>query len=283
MMVLGFLAVAVPILANWPSKFCRLAVLCCGALPSSLGVAFTANAGLCLVAADCGAGDRPRPGIDPASARRCSDPDDGTGGVLRHRGHCFDRRRDRASAASAKLGLGAVQRHHRFAARLFDLGRLAELGELGDRPSGRHQHALPRIVPGDDRARSGRWANNNNSPLSILPEKTRRETQTLSDLGVGGSSDRWSAKNDGSQNGDADRNKASGVGFYSSCATLGRSVKDNGDSALENQPHAERTRPAYPKEKVLMRALCWHGKEGHPLRHACPIRRSSIRATPSSR
>src|ERR1700731_496061 len=73
-------------------NICRLAVLCRRALPGGLGVAFTANAGLCLVISGRGAGDRARRDIDRATARRRTELDDGIGGVLRRRGRCLDRR-----------------------------------------------------------------------------------------------------------------------------------------------------------------------------------------------
>jgi hypothetical protein len=148
MMVLGFLAVAVPILATL-------------AVEIFVGWLF-------FVA-----------GLFRAVWVWRSRQTPGFAGVLRHRGYCFDRRRDRAPAAFAKLGLGAVQRHRRFAARLFDLGRLAEFGELGDWPPGRHQHALPRIVPGDDRARG---ASDGQSVILPYTESSKEEREGNPDL-----------------------------------------------------------------------------------------------------
>ena len=58
-----------------------------------------------------------------------------------------------APRASQELGLGVVQRDRRLVAGLPDLGRLAELGRLGNRAVGRHQHAVLRAVSGNDRPR----------------------------------------------------------------------------------------------------------------------------------
>jgi len=70
------------------------------------------------------------------------------------RGHHSDRARVAAPRAPPELGLGIVQRDRRPAARLPDLGRLAELSRLGDRVVGRHQHAVLRSLSSDDRASS---------------------------------------------------------------------------------------------------------------------------------
>ncbi len=86
----------------------RVAFLHRRRFPRCLGVALAADAGFCVVDADRSAVGCARPDTDPSAAGRRAELDDGAGCVLHRRGHRLDHRRDRASPASAQLGLGAV-------------------------------------------------------------------------------------------------------------------------------------------------------------------------------
>ena len=143
LMVLGLLAIAVPEVASVAiTIFIGWLFFIGGIFRAVSLVQHRDMPGLWLGVGDVAACDRSRSRIAASADCRGADPDFSADRIL------YPRRASQPfcwpsnTGGICRVGAGCYSAVCRFASRLLDLGWLAELGRLGDRPSRRHQHGV---------------------------------------------------------------------------------------------------------------------------------------------